>query len=79
VLRPQREQHPVVGGRGLELEVEAPAEPLAQAEAPGAVDPPAEGRVEDELRAAGLVEEALGDHRVERGTSPSAAYGRSAT
>ena len=37
------------------------AEPLAQRQAPGAVDAPAERRVDDELHAARLVEEALGD------------------
>ena len=67
VLRAEREQDAVVGGRGLELEVEGAAEALAQREAPGAVDAAAEGRVEDELHAARLVEEALGDDRVLRG------------
>ena len=51
----------VVGGGGLELEVEAAAEALAEGEAPGLVDAAAEGGVEDELHAAALVEEALGD------------------
>ncbi len=51
----------VVGGGGLQLEVEAAAEALAQGEAPGLVEAAAEGRVEDELHAAALVEEALGD------------------
>ncbi len=51
----------VVGGGGLQLEVEAAAEALAQREAPGLVDAAAEGSVQDELHAAAFVEEALGD------------------
>ena len=69
----------VVGGRRLQLEVEAAAEALAQRQAPGAVDAPAERRVDDELHAARLVEEALGDHasscvgtRAERRARPRA-------
>ena len=61
VLRPEREDDRVVAGGGLQLEVEADAEALAQGEAPGAVDAGAEGGVDDELHAAGLVEEALED------------------
>ena len=53
----------VVGGRGLEFEVEAPAEALAQGEAPGLIQSAAEGSVEDELLASAFVEEALGDER----------------
>ena len=49
-----------VGG-GLQLEVEADAEALAQGEAPGAVDAGAERGVDDQLLAAGFVEEALED------------------
>ncbi len=60
VLGPEREEHAVVGRRGLELEVEVPTEPLAHEQAEGAVDPCAEGRVDDELHPARLVEEALG-------------------
>ena len=52
----------VVRGGGLQLEIEGAAEALAQRQAPGAVDARAEGRVEDELHAAGFVEEALGHH-----------------
>ena len=62
MLRPEREHHPVVVGCGLQLEVEAHAEALAQREAPGAVDPRSERRVHDELHPARLVEEALEDH-----------------
>ena len=51
----------VVGGGGLELEVEAAAEAFAEGEAEGFVDAAAEGGVEDELHAAAVVEETLGD------------------
>ena len=51
----------VVGGGGLEFEVEAAAEALAEGQAPGFVEAAAEGRVEDELLASAFVEEALGD------------------
>ena len=51
----------VVGGGGLELEVEAAAEALAEGKAPGLVQAAAEGGVEDELLASSFVEEALGD------------------
>ena len=51
----------VVGGRGLQLEVEAAAEAFAQRESPGLIDAAAEGSVQDELHAAAVVEEALGD------------------
>ncbi len=57
----RRDVDAVVGGGGLQLEVEAAAEALAQGESPGLVDAAAEGRVQDELHAAALVEEALGD------------------
>ncbi len=61
VLLGERDVDAVVGGGGLQLEVEAAAEALAQRESPGLVDAAAEGRVEDELHAAAFVEEALGD------------------
>jgi len=64
MLRPEREQHRVLGGRRLELEIELAAEALPECEAPGPVHPAAERRVDDELHAARLVEEALGDERV---------------
>src|SRR5215813_12698208 len=57
VLRPQREEDAVVGGGGLELEVEALADALAQGHAPCTIDAPAERGVNDELLAARLVEE----------------------
>jgi len=45
----------------LQLEVEAATKAFAQSEAPGLVDAASEGCVEDELHAAAVVEEALGD------------------
>jgi hypothetical protein len=54
----------VVGSGGLQFEVEAAAEAFAKGEAPGLVDATAEGSVEDELHAAAVVEEALGDDGV---------------
>jgi hypothetical protein len=53
-----------------QLEVEALAELLAQREAPGAVDAAAEGRVQHELHAARLVEEALERDGRSVGTTP---------
>ena len=73
VLLAQRDHDAVVGGGGLQLEVERAAEALAQRQAPGAIDARAERRVDDQLHAAGFVEEALGDdgrvrgHRAQRG------------
>ncbi len=64
VLRPERQQHAVVAGGGLQLEVEGAAEALAEREPEGAVLAGAERGVEHELHAARLVEEALGDERL---------------
>ena len=61
VLRAQREDDGLLVGRRLQLEAEAHAEALAQGQAPGLVDPRPEGRVDHELHAAALVEEALQD------------------
>ena len=61
VLLREADVDAVVGGRGLQLVVEAAAETFAQSQAPGAVDAAAEGCVQDELHAAAFVEEALGD------------------
>ena len=61
VLLGESDADAIVGGGGLQLEVEAAAEALAQGESPGAVDARAEGRMDDELHAAAFVEEALGD------------------
>ena len=62
----QRQHDVVLGRRRLQLEVELAAEALAQRQAPGAVDAAAVGRMDDELHAAGLVEEALEHDRVLR-------------
>ena len=61
VLLGERDVDAVVGGGGLQLEVEAAAEALAQGQPPGLVDAATEGGVEDELHAAAVVEEAFGD------------------
>src|SRR6185503_20456241 len=57
VLRAKREQETVLGGGGLQLEVELAAETLAQREAPRLVDAAAERRVQHELHTARFVEE----------------------
>ena len=67
VLGAEREQHRVVVGRRLELEVEVDTELLAQREPKGAIDSAPEGRMHDKLHAAGLVEEPLDDEAVGRG------------
>src|SRR5438874_2209434 len=51
----------VVGGRRLQLEVERTAEALAQSQTPGAIDARTERRMEHQLHAAALIEEALSD------------------
>ncbi len=61
MLLGQRDVDAVVGRRRLQLEVERAAEALAQRQSPRFVDPPAERRMDDELHAAALIEEALGD------------------
>ena len=66
VLRSERQQQPVFGGRRLQLEVELAAEALAQRQSPRLVDAAAERRVQHQLHPAGLVEEALEDERVLR-------------
>src|SRR5438477_55929 len=59
VLRTQRQEHGVVAGRGLQLEIEGGAEALAQRQAERAVEPRAERRMHHQLHATGVVEEAL--------------------
>src|SRR5205823_9814677 len=61
----QRQDDVVFGGGRLQLEIELGAEALAQRQAPGAVEPAAIRRVDDQLHAADFVEEALEDDRVE--------------
>ena len=61
VLGTGGEEDRIVVGGGLELEIEGRAELLAEGESPGAVNARTEGGVDDELHAAGVVEEALED------------------
>ena len=66
-MRGGERQHDVVfGRRRLQLEIELAAEPLAEREAPGAVDAAAIGRMDHELHAARFVEEALQDQCLAR-------------
>ena len=51
----------ILGGGGLQFEVEGLAEALAQCQPKGADHAPAEGRVDHQLHAAGFIEETLGD------------------
>ncbi len=60
----QREYDVVFRRRGLQFEVEFAAEALAQRQAPGSIDPAAEGGVDDELHAARFIEEPLEYDRV---------------
>src|ERR1700719_811412 len=53
------------GAGSLQFKIELGAEALAQRQPPGAVEPAAIGRVDDQLHAADFVEEALEDDRVE--------------
>ena len=66
VGRAERQDDGVLRGGGLQLDVEIPAKALAESQPPGEVDPPAERRVQDQLHAAALVEEALQDDRLLR-------------
>ena len=73
MLLGERNVEAVVGGGGLQLEIERAAEAFAQREAPGFVDARAERRVNHQLHAAAFVEKALGDHGGLRGNG--AQYG----
>ncbi len=66
VLLGQCDVQAIVGGRGLQFEIEAAAEALAQSQAPGLVDASAEGSVNHQLHAAAFVKETLGDDGVLR-------------
>ena len=66
VRRGERQHDVVLGRRRLQLEVELAAEALAQRQPPGAVEAAAVGRMDDQLHAARLVEEALEHERVLR-------------
>ena len=67
MLRAERQQQRVLGGRRLQLEIELAAESLAQRQRPRAIDAAAERRMQHELHPAGLVEEAFEDQRLLRG------------
>ena len=69
-MRTERDDDGVVGGGGLQLEVEGPTELLAQREAEGPVDPTAVERMDDQLHPAGLVEEPFHHQLVQRGGNP---------
>ncbi len=71
----QRQDQRILGRGGLQLEVELPAEALAQRQPPGTVDAGAEGRMQQQLHAAGLIEETLqydGIHRGQAAPAPHA-------
>src|SRR5439155_18861549 len=70
MLGPERQEQRVFGRRGLQLEVELPAESLAQGQSPRAVDAASEWRMEHELHAAGLIEKPFENGRVLRRQHP---------
>src|SRR2546422_6072720 len=70
VLGAERQDDRVLGGGRLQLEVEAAAEPLAERESPGPVDPAPERRVQHQLLPARLVKEALQHQRLLRRDTP---------
>ena len=57
MLRSERNHDRVVGGRGLQLEIERSAKTFAQRESPGAIDSIAKWRMQDQLHSAGFVKE----------------------
>src|ERR1700674_1181122 len=63
VRRGQRQDDVVLSRRRLQLEIELAAKALAQGQAPGAVEPAAIGRMDDQLHPADRVEKALEDDR----------------
>ena len=67
VLFGQRDVETVIGGRGLQLKIETAAEAFPQCQAPGLVNPAAEGCMQDQLHSPALVKESLGDDGIERG------------
>ena len=73
MLVAEREDEAVVRGRGLQFEVERPAETLAQGETPGAVDARAERRMNDKLHAAAFIEKSFGDNDVLAGNDAQGA------
>ena len=69
----ERQHDRVLGRGGLQFEVEVAAEALAQRQAPCAIEAAAERRVDDQLHAAGFVEEAF--HRQRRLGRQQAEFG----
>jgi hypothetical protein len=67
VLIRQRDLEALVGGRGLQFQIEGPAETLAQRESPRFVDAASERRVNHQLHPTAFVEEPLRDDRGLRG------------
>src|SRR3970040_2402782 len=66
MLLDQGNAQAVIGRRRLELAVKTDAKAFAQREPPGAIDARAPGRMKNQLHAAGLVEETLGDNLILR-------------
>ena len=64
---PERQDQRIIQGGGLELEVKAPAEAFPERQAPGAIEPGAERRVNHQMRVACLIEEAFKDDVPSRG------------
>src|SRR6266508_2539714 len=81
MLRSERNYDRVIGGRGLQLEVERAAKTFSQRESPRAIDSIAEWRMQDELHSARLVKETfhhqslLRRNRAERAISVSKVIG----
>ena len=61
MLLGQRDVQAIVRGGGLEFEIKAAAEALAQCQSPGLVDAAAKWSVDDKLHAATFIEKALSD------------------
>ena len=78
VARIQREQHAVIDRRRLDLEIERLAQPLSNRQAEPAIEADSERRVDDDLRAAEAVEEALDHDRLSRRESRRAPRPRAA-
>src|SRR6266545_5900358 len=57
MLRSERNHDRIIGGRSLQLEVERSAKTFSQGQPPGAIDPIAKWRMQDELHSARLVKE----------------------
>ena len=67
MLRAERKHDGVVSRGALQFEIEGAAKAFAQSQEAGAIQARAEWRMDDELHAAGFVEETLHDECVLRG------------